>query len=53
MKEKWSLSGTGWSVKTESGEIVFEYSREVGELYSKWLDYAEYVCDLHNNTLDT
>ena len=54
MDEKWSLSGTGYSIKTESGQIVFEYRRlpMKPEPFIRWLEYAEYACQLHNEKLD-
>ena len=54
---KWSLSGTGYSVKDEEGVIIFKFDSKCagsldGELFTAWLESAEHVCDLHNEWLE-
>ncbi len=56
MNEPWHVCIRGYSVKSESGESVFGWNLlkpATGDKYKKWLDYAEYICELHNKSLRT
>lgn len=59
LSEKWNIhTATGCSVRSESGQIVFEYPLSVHreriniEEYKRWLDYADHICELHNQFIE-
>ena len=54
---KWHIyTATGYSVRSESGEIIFQYPDAFQKFdearYCRWLDYAEHICELHNQFVE-
>ena len=57
LSEKWHVhTATGYSVRSESGEIVFKYGFIFhtfnDEHFERWLDYANHICELHNKFIE-
>ncbi len=59
LSQKWEVhTATGCSIRSESGIIVFEYPLSVHreriniEEYKRWLDYADHICELHNQSIE-
>lgn len=55
---KWRLSMSGFSIKTGWGNekiMVAKYPYPLspldGDLFNKWMNDAQHICDLHNATL--
>ena len=57
-KTKWSISGSGYSIKTDddAGSIVASYNGPCnplnGKAFEEWIDNAEYICEIHNERLN-